>query len=103
MSEALAEIEKSAELRVLDVRTKREYEEGHLPGAININIADQNFPEMLQRFDTDAPILVYCRSGRRSKLAVRILETMGFSRILHMKDGWIGWEKLRLPVDRESH
>ncbi|MCR5815239.1 MAG: rhodanese-like domain-containing protein [Desulfovibrio sp.] len=90
-------------LCVVDVRTPKEYGEGHLPSAINLNVLAPNFPQMLQTLDKSAPTLVYCRSGRRSKLAVTIMEGMGFSHILHMKDGWIAWEKSQLPIDHNSH
>ena len=104
LAEALATIQKpNADFRIIDVRTRAEYEQGHVPGAININIADPNFPAMLRELDKSAPVLVYCRTGRRSGIAVKIMDDMGFSNILHMKDGWIAWEKANMPVDREAH
>ncbi len=102
LAEALTTIQKQeAGLRIVDVRTRGEYEEGHLPGAINMNIADPNFPIMLQELDKSAPVLIYCRTGRRSGIAVNILEGMGFTHVLHMKDGWIAWVKSNLPIERE--
>ncbi len=89
--------------RVIDVRTPQEYNKAHLPGAININVADANFPDMIQRLSKSEHILVYCRSGRRSAIAVKIMEELGFFNILHMNDGWIGWENEKLPIDREAH
>ncbi len=65
---------------VLDVRTQDEYDEGHIPGAIlipNTEIearAEENLP------DKDQLILVYCRSGRRSKLAAEILVELGYTK-----------------------
>ena len=90
-------------LCVVDVRTPKEYQDGHIPYAINRNVLDANFPQMLQALDKSAPTLVYCRSGRRSKLAVTMMEQMGFSHILHMKDGWIAWEKAQLPINHNDH
>ena len=104
LAEALTAIQKSEPgFRIVDVRTRSEYESGHVPGAININIADPNFPVMLQELDKSAPVLVYCRTGRRSGVAVNIMNGMGFTNILHMKDGWSAWEKANLPVDHEAH
>ena len=104
LAEALSAIQKpEAGFRIVDVRTRGEYEEGHLPGAINMNIADPNFPIMLQELDKKAPVLVYCRTGRRSGIAVKIMEGMGFTHILHMKDGWVAWEKANMAIDREAH
>ena len=62
---------------IVDVRRMDEYIEGHIPGAIcipNENI-DQEKPEKLP--DTDQIILVYCRSGNRSKQAAEKLAAMG--------------------------
>ena len=66
---------------ILDVRTQEEYDQGHIPGAIVISheqIADRA-EELLT--DKDQLILVYCRSGRRSKLAAQILAELGYTNI----------------------
>ena len=66
---------------ILDVRTQEEYDQGHIPGAIVISheeIADRA-EEVLT--DKDQLILVYCRSGRRSKLAAQILAELGYTNI----------------------
>ena len=66
---------------ILDVRTQEEYDEGHIPGAIlipNTEIEDRAEEELT---DKDQLILVYCRSGRRSKLAAEILVELGYTNI----------------------
>ena len=66
---------------ILDVRTQEEYDQGHIPGAIVISheqIAEKA-EEVLT--DKDQLILVYCRSGRRSKLAAQILAELGYTNI----------------------
>lgn len=66
---------------ILDVRTQEEYDEGHIPGAIlipNTEIEDRA-EEILT--DKDQLILVYCRSGRRSKLASEFLAALGYTNI----------------------
>ena len=75
---------------ILDVRTQEEYNEGHIPGAIVIpheEIADKA-EEVLT--DKDQLILVYCRSGRRSKLAVEALAELGYTNIKEF-GGIIDW------------
>ena len=66
---------------ILDVRTEQEYAEGHIPGAILI--PDYEISEKAESVltDKDQLILVYCRSGRRSKNAAAQLEEMGYTRI----------------------
>ena len=66
---------------ILDVRTEQEYTQGHIPGAILI--PDYEISEKAESVltDKDQLILVYCRSGRRSKNAAAQLEEMGYTRI----------------------
>ena len=75
---------------ILDVRTQEEYDEGHVPGAILIpnteieNRAEEELPDKAQL------ILVYCRSGRRSKLAAQILADLGYTNVKEF-GGIIDW------------
>ena len=75
---------------ILDVRTQEEYDEGHIPGAIVISHAEiaEKAEDVLT--DKEQLILVYCRSGRRSKLAAEALVELGYTNI---KDfgGIIDW------------
>lgn len=75
---------------ILDVRTAEEYESGHIPGAILIPDTEiaQQAEEILR--DKNQLILVYCRSGRRSKLASEILVELGYTNIREF-GGIIDW------------
>jgi rhodanese-related sulfurtransferase len=75
---------------ILDVRTQEEYNQGHIPGAILIpdTQIEARAEEMLT--DKDQLILVYCRSGRRSKLASEILVELGYTNIMEF-GGIIDW------------
>ena len=75
---------------ILDVRTQEEYDEGHIPGAILIpnTEIEARAEEILT--DKDQLILVYCRSGRRSKLATEILVELGYTNIKEF-GGIIDW------------
>jgi len=75
---------------ILDTRTREEYEESHIPGAILIP-----YDEILEKAegvltDKDQLILVYCRSGRRSKLAAQDLVKLGYTNIKEF-GGIIDW------------
>ena len=75
---------------ILDVRTKEEFAEGHIPGAIcvpNETISDE-MPEELP--EKDQLILVYCRSGNRSKQAASKLAAMGYTNIIEF-GGILDW------------
>ena len=76
---------------IIDARTQSEYDEGHIPGAILIpeyEIADRVEKELP---DKDQLILVYCRSGRRSKIAAEELVKLGYTNVKEF-GGIIDWE-----------
>ena len=88
--EAARRLEEDADYILLDVRTPEEYAEGHIPGAINLpneSIGGEMPPELP---DPAQEILVYCRSGRRSKEAAQKLADMGYTGILEF-GGIITW------------
>ena len=75
---------------ILDTRTQEEYDEGHIPGAIVI--AHDEIAEKAERLlpDKDQLLLVYCRSGRRSKIAAEALVQLGYTNIKEF-GGIIDW------------
>ena len=82
MDEAIAMMESETGYVILDVRTIAEYESGHIPGAVcvpNETIGTAEIPELP---DKDQLILVYCRSGNRSKQASAKLAALGYTNIV---------------------
>ena len=91
----------------LDVREPDEFKDGHIPGA-------RNFPRgfLEVRADLEHPkrdpwledrgrkMILYCGGGHRSALAGKSLQEMGFLRVLSLAEGWTGWVKRDLPVER---
>ena len=75
---------------ILDTRTREEYDQGHIPGAIQISHDEitEKTEEVLT--DKDQLILVYCRSGRRSKIAAEALVELGYTNIKEF-GGIIDW------------
>ena len=75
---------------ILDVRTQEEYDQGHIPGATQISHEEiaEKAEEVLT--DKDQLILVYCRSGRRSKIAAEALVELGYTNIKEF-GGIIDW------------
>ena len=84
MDEAKTLMEKEEGYILLDVRTKGEYESGYIPGAINIPLSD--IDEKIISFlpDKSQMILVYCRSGNRSREASDKLSKLGYTNILEI-------------------
>ena len=84
MEEAVTMLEEETGYTILDVRTAQEYSEKHIPGAINIaneSIGTEDIPELP---DKDQLILVYCRSGNRSKQASEKLVKLGYTNIVEI-------------------
>ena len=82
MDEAITMMEEESGYIILDVRTPEEFAEKHIPGAINIpneTISTEEIPELP---DKDQLILVYCRSGNRSKQASEKLAALGYTNIV---------------------
>jgi phage shock protein E len=64
---------------ILDVRTKGEYQSGHLKKSINIPVS--NLPQNLKKLNKDKPIVTCCASGARSASARRLLKSNGFDQV----------------------
>ena len=82
MDEAITMMEEESSYIILDVRTPEEFADKHIPGAINIpneTISTEEIPELP---DKDQLILVYCRSGNRSKQASEKLAALGYTNIV---------------------
>jgi phage shock protein E len=76
----LKEIVKNANTTVVDVRNAWEFEEGHYPGALNIPL-DQLMQNLNQFEAMEGPIVLYCRSGNRSGMALQILKQQGLDNL----------------------
>ena len=79
--EAQRILDEETDFILLDVRTEEEFDEGHIPGAINIANEDIGTDEIPELPDKDQLILVYCRSGRRSKEAAEKLAALGYTQV----------------------
>lgn len=90
MEEAAKRMEQEPAAVILDVRRPDEYQAGHIPGAINIpneTIGSEALPQLP---DKDQTILVYCRSGNRSKQASEKLAALGYTQVLEF-GGILDW------------
>ena len=85
-------LESEDKLFILDVRTKEEFDEAHIEGAVQIPVDDLEARLVEIEEYKDTPMLVYCRSGNRSSVAVEILLENNFTKIYHMSDGFMNWK-----------
>jgi len=84
---------------VLDVRTAQEFNQGHVPGALNIDISDPQFKKKIEALDKSKTYLVHCARGVRSARATKIMAPLGFAEILDYHGGFDEWRKAGKPVE----
>ena len=94
-------IDEGAGLQVLDVRTPREFAEGHIDGAINVDFRASNFEQQIRLLDPEATYLVHCRSGGRSGKSLAKLKSAGIKNLIHLDGGILAWNKEGLPLSAE--
>lgn len=92
--------ERAAECIILDIRTPGEFKAGHIKGAINRDYRNANFAAELGKLDTKKPVLMHCASGGRSTAALKVFKEAGFKKVYHLKAGFNGWKRAKLPVAR---
>ena len=87
---------------LLDVRTEKEFNEGHIQNALNIDIKQSGFVEKAKAvLPADKTIAVYCRSGKRSALAAVQLASEGYN-VVNLEDGILAWKEAGKPVATEN-
>ena len=91
MEEAVKMMEKETDYIILDVRTAEEFADKHIPDAINIPNETIGSQEIAELPDKDQLILVYCRSGNRSKQASEKLVKLGYTNVVEF-GGIIDWK-----------
>ena len=91
MDEAVTMMAEETNYIILDVRRADEYAEGHIPGAINVANESIGTAEIPELPDKSQLILVYCRSGRRSKEAAEKLVNLGYTNVVEF-GGILDWK-----------
>jgi len=95
-----AKIIAEGKVAIVDVRTADEFKAGHIQGAKNIDISSGDFEAQLAKLDKSQPTLVHCQAGGRSTRALKTLEKLGFTQVIHLDDGFGGWEAAGKPVEK---
>jgi phage shock protein E len=85
---------------VLDVRTPQEFSQGHVPGAVNMDISDPMFRKKLESLDKSKTYLVHCASGIRSNRAVNMMSSLDLAGLFDYHGGFKEWKKLGKPVEK---
>ncbi len=83
---------------LLDVRTEREFHNGHIKDAGQLNFYARNFRQSLLLLPKDQPIYLYCNTGWRSNIAAYYLIRNGYTKVYNLEHGIMEWEQADLPV-----
>src|SRR2546423_1149457 len=100
IDEAARLLKSDTNIVVLDVRTPREFEAGHIKGATNINFNDRDFARRVEALDKNKTYIIHCAAGGRSGKACQQIKTMDFKNMLHMNDGFNAWKEAGKPVEK---
>lgn len=85
-------MDNNANIILLDVRSKKEYDEKHIPNSILIPLKNLDDEIESRIKDKDSEIIVYCRSGRRSKSACKKLANLGYKNVYNLDGGIKKWK-----------
>jgi len=99
-SNFIAKLAQGENTVILDVRSVEEFNEGHIPGAINIPNSElkDRITELEEKKLQD--LVVYCRSGNRAAFSYQILTENDFEQVEHLVGDFILWEEKNLPIER---
>jgi rhodanese-related sulfurtransferase len=87
-----AELIKKNGAQLIDVRTPREFSNGFIEGAKNIDYNGDSFEKQMKKLDKTKPLLVYCAAGGRSENAAELLQEWGFKEVYDLEGGYNGWK-----------
>ncbi|HXH19265.1 MAG TPA: rhodanese-like domain-containing protein [Chitinophagales bacterium] len=85
-------LHKAKKARLIDVSSKEEFRELHIPGSVNYDVLSPEFLERLVSMDKNRTYFIYCRNGKRTESALRLMEELGFRRVYALMTGLQGWK-----------
>ena len=102
-SDELTEFLQINDAILVDVRRDDEYINGHIENSINIDYMSDKFVAKTEMLDKNMPIILYCRSGRRSYLSAVKLSENGFKEVYNLKGGILSWIEIGNSVVFEDN
>lgn len=83
----------NTEVQLVDVRTDKEFSEGTIEYAKNINVLEDSFVDKTKELSKDEPVYIFCKSGKRSEKARNILLEQGFKTVYELDGGYAKWQE----------
>ena len=87
-------------LQILDVRSQREWNDGHVPGAQHIFLSELR--KRTSELDKSKPVAVYCATGYRASIAASILRQEGFATVNNVPGSWHAWKEAKFPIEGKA-
>lgn len=84
---------------VVDIRTKKEYDNGHIPGVLHIDYFASDFMDQIKSLDQTKPIIIHCAVGGRSGKAAQKMQKAGFTTIYDYSGGFSDWKLKGLEIE----
>ncbi|WP_158963371.1 rhodanese-like domain-containing protein [Myroides fluvii] len=81
----------SKKVQLIDVRTAKEYKEGTILNASNIDFLDDNFSKNIEQLNKKQPVYIFCQSGKRSAAAAKKMQEAGFE-VVELDGGYKAWK-----------
>ena len=97
-AEKLKELQQAG-IPVIDIRTKKEYDQGHIPGVMHLDFFSSDFLEKIKAQDLSKPIVIHCASGGRSGKAAKMLQDAGFKMVYDYSGGFSDWKSKGLEIE----
>ena len=85
---------------VLDVRTPKEFQAERIEGAVMVDYLSPAFRDEMAKLDREKTYLVYCRTGNRTKGALKVMRELGFKNVSVLSDGITKWKEVGFPTAR---
>lgn len=85
---------------LIDIRTPNEYRDGHIEGSVNMSLHSESFEADVRKLDKGKTYMMYCRTGRRTAIAIDIMEKAGFTKVYLIAGDILGWKSEGLPLVR---
>jgi len=91
---------KNEPIVIVDLRTNKEFSEGHIPLAINIDYYSHQLDALLSNLPKDKTIICYCSHGLRSKNVAMKLKSKGYMKVMSLYGGLSDWIKRGYPIEK---
>ena len=94
-----------ADAVILDVRTRKEFEESHITGSVDVPVQNESFEDMVAKLDPNKKYIVHCTANHyigRTNRALKSMQTLGFKHLYSLKGGYDAWNEAELPLTETS-